>query len=389
MCPKEERLRQEAIKRYLAGESAKNVCTVLGRSERWFFKWLERYRTSKADWYRDHPHGPRVAANRIDAVTEQLICSLRKQLEEHQEFCGAQAIWWELEDLDWPVLPTLMTINRILKRNDLIAPRPKRYQPKGKVYPKIPATVLNQLHQLDLMGPRYLTGPVRFYLANVMDIYSHRVAINPMPGRSSTGVLEALVSTWQRLGMPKYLQMDNQLPFRGSNRYPRSFGKIIRLCLELGIQPVFIPLREPWRNAEVEKFQDTCQFRFLRKVTMESFSTLLTESQRFENLHNNRYRYSVTKGKTPLQVMAASTHTLRLLPGDFQIPDLKEKPTKGRIHLVRFIRSNRILDIFSEKFKISEQLVYEYVWSTICVKEQKLRVFLNGNQMQEFKYQLR
>jgi len=389
MHPEEEYLRQEAIRRYLAGESAKSVYSVLGRSERWFFKWLARYRTEEQTWYRDRPHGPRVAANRVDVVTEQLICCLRKRLEEDQQFYGAQAILWELEDLGWPVLPTLMTINRILKRNDLIQPRPKRYQPKGKIYPKIPATGPNQLHQLDLLGPRYLRGPIRFYLANVMDIYSHRVAVNPLTGCSSSNMLHALVTTWQRLGMPKYLQMDNQQSLQGSNRYPRSFGKIIRLCLKLSIQPVFIPMREPWRNGEVEKFQDTCQFRFLRKVHMESFSELLTESRRFENRHNSRYRYSVNKGKTPLQVLDASTHKLRLLPGDFQMPNLKHKPTKGRIHLVRFIRSNRLLDIFSEKFIISEQLVYEYAWSTIYVKEQKLRVFLNGNQMHEFKYQLR
>ncbi|KPL18061.1 MAG: hypothetical protein AMJ92_09685 [candidate division Zixibacteria bacterium SM23_81] len=147
--------------------------------------------------------------------------------------------------------------------------------------------------------------------------------------------------------------------------------------------------REPWRNAEVEKFQDTCQFMFLRKVDMASFSELLSESRHFENRHNSRYRYSVTKGKTPLQIIEVTKSKLRWLPGDFQMPNLNHKPTKGRIHLVRFIRSNRILDVFNEKFPISEQLVYEYAWSTICVKEQKLRVFLNGNQMHEFKYQLR
>lgn len=389
MSPREEDLRQEAIRRYVAGESPKSVYTSLRRSERWFFKWLARYHTGERAWFCDHSRIPKQVTGRTDAMIEDLICHIRRQLEEQNEFCGAQAILWELEDLRWPCLPSLRTINRILKRNDLIQHRQKRYQPKGKAYPKIPATCPNQLHQLDLLGPRYLRGPIRFYLANVMDIYSHRVAVNPLTGRSSSNMLQALVATWQRLGIPKYLQMDNQQSLQGSNRYPRSFGKLIRICLKLGIQPVFIPMREPWRNAEVEKFQDTCQFRFLRKVNMENFSELVTESQRFENRHNSRYRYSVNKGKTPLQIIAATKSKLRLLPGDFQIPNLKHKPTKGRIHVVRFIRSNRLLDIFSEKFTISEQLVYEYAWSTICVKEQKLRVFLNGNQMHEFKYQLR
>ena len=136
MSPEEECLRQEAIRRYLAGEPARNVYISLRRSERWFFKWLRRYRAGSAAWYRDRPHGPIVAGNRVDALTEQLICCIRKQLEKDYQFCGAQVILWELEDLGWPVLPSLMTINRILKRNDLIQPKQKRYQPKGKAYPK-------------------------------------------------------------------------------------------------------------------------------------------------------------------------------------------------------------------------------------------------------------
>jgi hypothetical protein len=45
--------------------------------------------------------------------------------------------------------------------------------------------------------------------------------------------------------MPDYLQMDNELSFRGSNRYPRSFGPLIRLSLSENITPIFIPPGEP------------------------------------------------------------------------------------------------------------------------------------------------
>ena len=61
-----------------------------------------------------------------------------------------------------------------------------------------------------------------------------------------------------------YLQMDNLLPLRGSNRYPHSFGLVIRLCLELGIQPIFVPIGEPWRNGIVEHFQNVFDKMFFR-----------------------------------------------------------------------------------------------------------------------------
>ena len=38
-------------------------------------------------------------------------------------------------------------------------------EPKGKKYPSLPALVPNQTHQVDMVGPCYLTGPIRFLLA--------------------------------------------------------------------------------------------------------------------------------------------------------------------------------------------------------------------------------
>jgi hypothetical protein len=63
----------------------------------------------------------------------------------------------------------------------------------------------------------------------------------------------ALIRVWERLGLPQYLQLDNQSPFLDSNRHPRSFSIVIKLCLLLNDQSVFIPLNEPWCNRCIEK----------------------------------------------------------------------------------------------------------------------------------------
>jgi transposase len=41
----ERELRQNAIKRYLEGESPKSIYTDLNRSKNWFFKWLNRFKS--------------------------------------------------------------------------------------------------------------------------------------------------------------------------------------------------------------------------------------------------------------------------------------------------------------------------------------------------------
>ncbi len=86
-----------------------------------------------------------------------------------------------------------------------------------------------------------------------MDIGSHRVAVNPKRSKTHQEVALSLKNTWENIGIPFFLQLDNQLCCRGSNRYPRSSGLVIRLCLLLGAQPIFIPLGEPWRNGCIEK----------------------------------------------------------------------------------------------------------------------------------------
>jgi len=88
-------------------------------------------------------------------------------------------------------------------------------------------------------------------------------------------------------------------------------GPLIRLCLNNGVEPWFIPVAEPWRNGVVEKFNDHYQQRFLGKITMTSEAELRTQSLAFEQRHNGTYRYSKLGGKTPLKALVASQKRLR------------------------------------------------------------------------------
>ena len=43
------------------------------------------------------------------------------------------------------------------------------------------------------------------------------------------------------------------------------------------------------------------------------------------------------------------------------------KPETGRYHLIRFIRSDSLLDLLGEKFLVSPEVHYEYVRATVNV----------------------
>jgi transposase InsO family protein len=286
-------------------------------------------------------------------------------------------------------LPSLSTISRILCRRDLTHRRTGRYEPKGKAYPGLPALLPNQTHQADLVGPCYLTGPIRFYSLNSIDPAINRCAIEPMLSRAAQSVLDAVYAVWKRMGIPDNLQVDNEMAFFGSPVHPRGMGPLIRLCLLYGVDLWFIPPAEPWRNGVVEKFNDHYRQKFLAKITMTSMTRLRRASLAYEHKHNRTYRYSKLKGETPLKALSRMKRKL-VFPNREKAPRHPlEKPESGCYHLVRFIRGNCQLNIFGELFTAPPQTQYEYVVATIDVKEQKLKLLLDKIQVEEYKYRLR
>jgi transposase InsO family protein len=379
-------IRIEAVKRYLSGESASDIAKDLKKGRRWLYKWVRRYEISDDNWFKERSRRPLLIANRTSADIENLVLEVRERLEQTKYAqIGANAIQWELKKLGAERIPEIWTINRILARNGKVR-RKQKYEPKLKSYPSFLSDNPNDLQQGDILGPRYIKGGWRFYSLNVMDIARHKVALSPIRTKQDMKVTDALISAWRRLGIPKFFQMDNELVFRGSNRYPRSFGDVIGICLALGIEPVFIPVGEPWRNAEIERFQDIFDKKFFRTQVFISFEELLEQAEVFEVFHNENHRYSVLKGKTPQEIEERLSFRPIFPTSSFKMP--KGRPNEGKIHLVRFIRSDSMLDVFSEKIRVISDLVYEYVVATICVKEQKLEVVYDGKMVQEFDYRL-
>ena len=388
---KQERDRKRAIDCYLKGESIATIAMKLGYSRPWVYKWVERYQASSEghDWQEDEPRCPLSNPRQMPGEVVEAVKLTRLHLYNQGLFCGAQAISWELEALQVAPLPSLRTISRIVQREGLTHRRTGRYEPKGKRYPKLIGQHVNEVHQSDYVGPCYLSGPLRFYSMNSVDIATGRCAVTPVLNKAAQSSIDAIWSNWWRLGIPKHQQVDNEMVFYGSNRHPRGMGCLIRLCLANGVEPWFIPMAEPWRNGVVEKFNDHYRGGFLRRVVMKGVDELHRESLLFEQKHNTRYRYTKLRGRTPQMALDEQKLQLRLPASPSAPQHPLPKPEKGRYHLVRFIRSDAVLNIFGEKFRLPPESVYEYLIATIDVARQKLRVTMNDVVIDEHDYQLR
>lgn len=70
--------------------------------------------------------------------------------------------------------------------------------------------------------------------------------------------------------MPSVAQFDNHANFRGG--IPPAwqyFSAIVATCLDLDVTARFIPVREPWRNGVVERFNDVWDKSFFRTEVFE------------------------------------------------------------------------------------------------------------------------
>ena len=128
MKKKSKQERVSAVQRYIAGEDPESICDSLGRSRRWLYKWLARHIPDDSAWHEDLSRRPLISPHRTSAEIEQIVELTRWGLYNKGLFCGGQAIQWEMEDMNVQPLPSVRTINRILRRRGLTHRRTGRYE---------------------------------------------------------------------------------------------------------------------------------------------------------------------------------------------------------------------------------------------------------------------
>lgn len=384
----DDQLRQEAISRYLKGEKVSRIAVSLNKSRKWVHHWINRYKNASENfhWFASESRAPKKFRTIIEEETEQHILLIRRDLSsEKMAQTGAISIQYEFERRGLKPVPAVWTINRVIRKHGLN--KKKRLEKTPQEYPEL----FVHTHQMDLVGPRYIKGDGRFYSVNFIDTTTRSCFVKAVRTKSSDQIVQAIASFWKIHGIPDALQMDNELAFRGSNRYPRSFGSVIRFALSQGVAPVFIPPGEPWRNGIIEKFNGTYQQKFLRAYTFENFEKLCLQEKYFIEFHNENHRYSSQKHKTPNEMKALMLPAL-YYNGSQHLPSLKQRMkieirlTEGCIYFIRYIRSDLKLHLPNESFIVNDDLKYSYVVAEINIVNQCLNIRQNEELVQTFPF---
>ena len=385
-------LRKQAVALHLQGWNKSEIARKLQRSRSWVQRWISRYETETPRMsLQDHSRAPQKMTWSYPERIKNMVLQIRVDREKGKRrkyqyaLVSAQAIYYELRDLHISPLPSPRTIHGWLKQAGRIAEHKSRKAP-NPTYPELPCKAVNDVQELDFKGPFYLQDHShKYYLMVLRDKMSKKTALRALATKSMDAIVDFLVSAWQTMGCPKRLKMDNCLDFRGSNRHPRALSKLMRVCLDLGVQPVFIPLREPWRNGVVENLNGLLARFLFRTRTFDTEKQLYQAVQRMETILNTMHRLPALEGKTSQEF---TTHAkLRYPPADYDWRRRDLRLLKGKVTFIRFIRtSGRITLTAKDKFLIGKKYKWQYVLANVDVATKRLHVIWQGKHIKSFDY---
>jgi transposase InsO family protein len=385
--------RQRAISLRLAGRAVQSICAALGRGKAWFHKWWHRYLVDGPEGLYDRSRANHHIAQRIPPELERTILSIRRRLQAHAtsatryRLTGATAILAELKTLGVRPLPGERTIERVLQRNGLTAPR-VRLSPllPRQEWPGPQARATNELHEVDLVGPVYLKGcSHRYYLWVGKDAFDGAVCLRLASSKRMDEVLWFLGECWKTLGRPEQVQLDNARELCGWGSWARTLSRVIRLCLRYGVSPVFIPDREPQFNGSVENFNGWFQPRlFDRRFTRAG--DLRRELARLEEAVNTQHVHPRLGGKTPAQ----HRRGLRLhkLPASFVAPTERQPVAAGRVTFIRRVTVAGTVAVLSQSFRVGKRHRGLYLRLVIDTGRGWLTAYLNGRVLKRWPYKL-
>lgn len=385
-------LRKEAVRLHLQGVSKTEIAKRLKKSRRWVYRWITRYDREPGDQsLENHSSAPKKGAEKYPPKIKAMALQARRDRKAGRRkypyaLVGAEAIHYELRALGVLPLPPSRTIHFWLQQAHEIEPHAKVRKASNPTYPVLPCATVNAVHEVDLKGPFYLKGSSqKYYLIVVRDVFGKKVALRVLKEKEMERIIDFLVAVWQEIGLPDFLQMDNGLEFRGSNAYPRSLSRLVRVCFDAHVHPVFIPPREPWRNGVIENLNGLIQRLFLKAKTFQHEKQLFKEAQKLETSINATHRLPALNGKTPNEFAAKATLRYLRLGYDWRKRNLQL--VKGEVTFIRLVRkSGKITLAADDKFLIGKRYKWQYVQAVVNVQKKQLAFYAMGKRLKSVAY---
>lgn len=366
----EFQLRRLALRLWLQGLKPKVILEKVQRGRTWFSKWRRRFERHGSAGLKSASRRPQHVANTCpDWIVRLVLRTRRRLVKQKVGLIGARAIRRELRHFGLgKQVPSVATIKRMVQAH---TPVTKRASPA--YFPKPLRTVMGTLHALDWTC-RYLEASPKVYAFHTLNLRTRACTQTIAADKSSDTVIQHCVHTWKTLGIPQFLQLDNDAAFCGGYKTPRVFGQFVRRCLYVGIELIFLPIAEPVCNGEVEELNGLWAHAFWERRRFGSLGQVQRASPAFVQWYMKDYAPPRLVDMTPAQ---AQRGELKQRLTAAQLADWPQPLpiTAGRIHFIRKVKPDGTITILNETWKVSKRLAGQYVWSTLITHCHRLEIW--------------
>ena len=322
-------------------------------------------RLDRVDWH-DRSHGPRTP-HRTEAVIEELVLTVRTEREQLSDlgFHGAEAIHEALKGRRIEPLPSVRTINRILERRGVLDGQKRLRRPApppGWHLPEV-ASKRRELDSFDVVEGLVIKDGPQVEVLNGISLHGGLAASWPVEASVTAKlVVESLIEHWRASGLPGYAQFDNDTIFQGTHAHPDVIGRVSRLCLSLGVVPVFVVPHEFGFQSMVENYNGTWQAKVWARFPHGSLSDLRGHSQRY-----------VTALRRHRADRIESAPRRGAFPKCWHL-NLQARP-RGRIIYLRRTSATGTVEVMGRSFEVDLHWLNRLVRVEVDLDEDKIRIY--------------
>jgi putative transposase len=350
------------------GASLRQVADQFGVALPTVQRWVARagdQRLDRVDWT-DHPCGLPSPVNRTARPLEDLVLTIRQQLRDTSDLgeFGAAAIHRELLARGIAEPPSIRTIGLILQRRGALDYRRRLRRPPPPPGWYLPAVADGraELDSFDIIEGLVIQGGIPVEVLNGISLHGGLVVSWPRSVIIANFVVEAMVEHWRAVGLPGYVQFDNDPLFEGAQIHPDTIGRVTRTCLSLGVIPVFVPPRETGFQAAIEGFNGLWQAKVWARFHYESLAGVQAQSARYVAAHRQR---------AAARIEAAPAR--RPFPRRWQL-DLQTHP-QGRLIFLRRSNERGEVQLLGRTFAVEPLWQHRLVRVEVDLKGQRMHFY--------------